>query len=156
MEEARDRFFSKVNKTDSCWLWTAPCDRNGYGRFNITSKQKIMAHRGSWLLAGNTIPEGLILRHKCRNRNCVNPEHLETGTHQENCADMIRDGTIMRGKKHHSVKLTEEQVLQIRARSTETQKILAEEFGVSRETISKIILNKIWTWLLPQAGNDLV
>lgn len=134
-----ERFWSKVNKTSECWLWTGEL-REGYGRFNIDGKY-LSAHRVSWLLDDKTIPDGLLLRHKCRNRNCVNPEHLETGTQKENCEDRIRDGTFYR-------KLTGEQVLQIRARSTENQRLLGEEFGVNQTTISDIITRKTWRHLV--------
>ena len=156
MEEARDRFFSKVNKTDSCWLWTAYCNKEGKGVFKIEGKP-MLAHRVSWLLAGNTIPDELIVRHKCRSKNCVNPEHLEIGTFADNNgADRRRDETDIIGHRNPNVKLTAEQVLQIRARSTEPQRLLAEEFGVAQNTISQIISGKNWTWLLHQAGNDLI
>ena len=134
-----ERFWSKVNKTSECWLWTGCCVKNGYGYFRVEGKM-MYAHRVSWLLADNTIPDGLIVRHKCRNKNCVNPEHLETGTQKQNCDDRRRDGTVY-------CKLTEEQVRQIRARSTENQRLLGEEFGVSTRNISKIILRKSWTHL---------
>lgn len=141
-----ERFWSKVNKTSECWLWTGSCNRDGYGGFRVEEKT-IGAHRVSWLLAGNTIPDGLVVRHKCLSKNCVNPEHLETGTKKENSDDRLRDGTHQFGERNPSVKLTAEQVLQIRARSTENQRLLGEEFGVSRETISKIILRKTWSHL---------
>jgi hypothetical protein len=143
---AEERFWNKVNKTSECWLWTACKHKDGYGTFKYEGTQQL-AHRFSWLLSGNIIPEGLVIRHKCRNRHCVNPEHLETGTLAENNADMIRDGTSTRGIKHPSVKLTEEQVRQIRARATENQTELAKEFGVNPCTISHIILRRTWNWL---------
>ena len=144
-----ERFWSKVVKTDSCWLWTACKDNNGYGQFMYEGRiQK--AHRVSWLLSGQIIPEGLVIRHKCRSKNCVNPEHLETGTLAENNADRIRDGTNIgpRGIKSRTAKLTEDKVRQIRARSTENQTELAEEFGVNSRTISHIILRRTWNWLI--------
>ena len=148
MEEARDRFFSKVNKTDSCWFWTGSCTKkSGHGTITVGGKT-MGAHRMSWLLAGNTIPNGLIVRHKCRSKNCVNPEHLTLGTYKDNNGlDRRRDETDQIGERNPSVKLTAEQVLQIRARSTENQRLLGEEFGVSTRNISKIILRKSWTHL---------
>jgi len=135
-----ERFWSKVNKTSGgCWLWTGLL-REGYGRFYVEGKT-LTAHRVSWLIADRIIPEGLVLRHKCLNKNCVNPDHLETGTQKENCEDRIRDGTFYR-------KLTEEQVKEILRRSTENQRLLGEEFGVARQTISKIISRQKWGWLV--------
>lgn len=143
MEEARVRFFKKVNKTDTCWLWTGSISR-GYGQIAIKKTQH-RTHRVSWLLAGNTIPEGHLIRHKCRNRHCVNPEHLETGTYQENALDRVRDGTMPWGEKQPNSKLTEEQVRAIRANpDNKTIVKLGEQYGIHNSTISKIILRKLW------------
>ena len=144
-EKQKARFWAKVNKTDSCWLWTSSCFDFGYGQFSLNDK-KYKAHRVSWLLAGNTIPEGHIIRHKCRSKNCVNPEHLETGTHAENNADMIRDGTSNRGIKHPMCKLTEAQVREIR-NSDKTGVELAEIYNVTIQTIYNIKNRKSWSWL---------
>ena len=149
MEEARERFFNKVNKTETCWLWTGSCIKC-HGQFNYNGKN-ILAHRFSWLLAGNTIPEGQCILHAphiiCGNKNCVNPAHLRVGTQAENMHDRIADGTSIRGTKHHSNKLNEEQVREIRRRYDENQTRLAEEFGVSHRTIRYIISRKTWGWL---------
>jgi len=143
-----ERFWSKVNKTSECWLWTGSCDKIGYGRFDVNGKA-MYAHRVSWLLTGNTIPEELIVRHKCRSKNCVNPEHLTLGTYEDNNgADRRRDGTDFIGERNPNGTLTEEQVREIRRRSTENQRILAEEFGVKRGHISSIILRKTWRHLV--------
>jgi hypothetical protein len=140
-----DRFWSKVDKTETCWLWTG-WKSHGYGMFIVNGRRQL-CHRVSWILSGKTIPEGHVIRHKCLNKNCVNPGHLETGTVAENNADMIRDGTSTRGIKHPSAKLTEEQVRQIRVRADKTQTLLAEEYGVSYQTIWNIIHRKKWAWL---------
>lgn len=76
----------------------------------------------------------------------MNPNHLELGTHVENASDRIRDETIARGERHGRTKLTGDQVQAIRTR-TEIQRVLATEYGVSRETISKIKTEKSWRWL---------
>jgi len=141
-----ERFWENVNMTETCWLWTGTIPQ-GYGT-TYYGRAKIQAHRLSWILCGNDIPEGHIIRHKCRNKNCVNPEHLETGTHAENQADRLRDGTSTRGIKHPQAKLTEEQVRAIRtiySAGNISQERLAKEYGVSRETISHIVQRRLWS-----------
>lgn len=72
----QDRFWSKVNKTDYCWVWTSAINTKGYGVFHINGKVKY-AHRLSFVLFGRVIPDGLVLDHLCRRTECVNPDHLE-------------------------------------------------------------------------------
>lgn len=74
--ELNDRFWSKVNKTDTCWLWTAS-NCNGYGRFLYQGKLWV-AHRISYSAINGEIPEGEQIDHKCHTPSCVNPEHLQS------------------------------------------------------------------------------
>jgi hypothetical protein len=83
------RFFSKVKINGTCWEWIGS-KRCLYGRFGVGGHIKnggkvIQAHRFSYELLKGPIPKGLQLDHLCRNRSCVNPEHLEIVTNQENC-----------------------------------------------------------------------
>lgn len=78
-----ERFWIKVNKTETCWLWTAFLDNKGYGKFQV-GKQSQRAHRFSYELLVEPIPQGLQIDHLCKIRNCVNPAHLEAVTLQEN------------------------------------------------------------------------
>ena len=71
-------------------------------------------------------------------------EHLTPKTNAENMADKIRDGTATRGEQHGCSKLTNEKVIQIRARSTECHQFLATEFDVTRSTISNILSRRSW------------
>lgn len=146
MEESRSRFYDKVDKSDTCWLWTTYISQSGYGYFWYDGKD-IRAHRFSYLLEGNTIPDGHIVRHICRNRHCVRPEHLETGTYSENNGeDKIRDGTAMIGERHHKCRLTTQQVLAIRANPLNKSKAaMSREYGVGPSQIQRILNRETWT-----------
>ena len=73
------RIMERVKNVDSCWEWTGSFNHNGYGYISINNKTK-RSHRISYELFKGKIPEGLQIHHECRNRKCVNPEHLEAVT----------------------------------------------------------------------------
>lgn len=83
MTPAVDRFLSKVDKTDSCWLWNGRTTPSGYGNFRVGGRQ-VPAHRWAYENFVGPIPSGLQIDHLCRVRNCVNPAHMEPVTSAEN------------------------------------------------------------------------
>ena len=78
------RFWLRVNKSEDCWNWTGSLNVGGYGHWQPTKGTTSMAHRYSYEQIVGPIPEGLVLDHLCRNRSCVNPEHLEPVTQRVN------------------------------------------------------------------------
>lgn len=86
-----ERFWSFVEKTDSCWLWTGAKHPKGYGIFHLRGRTP-RAHVLSWILHHGPVPRGLCVLHRCDNPPCVNPDHLFLGTPQDNTDDMTRKG----------------------------------------------------------------
>ena len=137
-----ERFWSKVQKTRDCWIWTAGKAKDNYGVFWSKGRQ-VSAHRYSYELAGAPIPEGLSVCHTCDNPACVNPAHLFVGTVLDNALDRNAKNRQARHEKQGLAKLTEELVSQIRA-DTGTYKKLAEKYGVGKTAIFRIRHNLTW------------
>lgn len=78
-----ERFWEKVAKTESCWLWAGITNAGGYGIINVKNVPRL-AHRISLELHGIFIPRGMTVDHLCCVRPCINPAHLEVVTLQEN------------------------------------------------------------------------
>lgn len=110
-EEDRTRFWAKVDRNGpvvrpelgNCWVWTAS-KRNGYGAAR-QNKKTVSAHRFSYEMEYGELPA--LIRHKCDNRSCVRPSHLEPGTHIDNTKDRFEDG-------RNKTSLTNEAVIEAR------------------------------------------
>ncbi len=90
------RLLKNTEKTDTCWLWLGYKRCNGYGALKVDApKNKIeYAHRIAYKLWKGSIPDHLDVCHSCDVRNCINPDHLWVGTHQENMNDAFSKGRI--------------------------------------------------------------
>lgn len=82
-KSTEERFWSKVDKTNECWLWTGACSPSGYGLFWHGGKM-VRPHRLAFEWANGDIPEGMYIDHRCFRRNCVRPDHLRLVTHAQN------------------------------------------------------------------------
>jgi len=102
-----DRFNHYVIKTGNCHEWTGGKNNNGYGSFRINGKP-IGSHRFAYEMNYGKIPEGLVIDHLCKNHSCVNPEHLEAVTQQENCTRGLsgKHGNQRKGSEHPESKKT--------------------------------------------------
>lgn len=135
---------------DACLIWPFSRDRYGYGQVRYEGRLE-GAHRLMCAIAQGAAPSlEHQAAHSCgRGHNgCVHPKHLRWATLEENKADMIDHGTVMRGEENGQAKLTEDQVREIlSARGSVSQLALARQFSVSPRTIRRIHNNEAWAWL---------
>lgn len=148
MRSIEERFWSKVNKTDNCWLWQGGIS-NRYGQIKISkSRKQISVHRYSYELHYGIISNNLFVCHKCDNPLCVRPDHLFLGTYLENIQDMLDKKRHNYGSKHSMSKLNENDIIEIKLALQNPycgiNKDLANKYNVNHRTISNIKLNKNW------------
>jgi hypothetical protein len=145
------RFFEYVDmdaNSIGCWEWQAKRDtRGGYGYFSAGYKS-IRAHRWIYQLVHGPIADDAVVRHKCDNPACVNPRHLELGTHADNKQDQIERGRLpnRQGEKHPMAKLNQEIVLDIRRRAAAGQPnpSIANGIGISTKLVGQIVRRETW------------
>lgn len=148
------RFLDKMQITDSCWIWIGARSSAGYGHFYFYDKV-VLAHRFSYELFVGPIEPGKLILHRegCGNPICINPFHLYMGTDADNAQDRVRWGNHISccGEKNNSAKLSERDVLAIRSAHKSGEYIsisaMADEFGVTRASISNVIRGVTWKHL---------
>lgn len=132
------RFYKRVNKTTSCWLWTGSKDPF-YGMAYMNGKH-VKAHRLSWFIANGLIPCDVDVLHRCDVKSCVNPDHLFLGTHTDNMRDASAKGLLPAGENSPKAKITNAQAQKIRELRAAglTFVELSKLFPVCRQSIGKI------------------
>lgn len=127
-----------------CWLWVGAGGR--YGRITLPDGLRAQdAHRTSFLAFKGKLKRGEVVRHRCDVMICVNPDHLEAGTHAQNMQDRNKRGRTARqqGERNGASKLTDEKVRYIRSDPRSDYKI-AKELGVSQTTVNRARRGLIW------------
>lgn len=143
-----ERFDEKVASAENgCRLWTARSKtHNGYGVFSLGRGKQKLAHRYQWERHFGEVPQDKEVCHRCDVRSCVNPAHLFLGTRQDNVTDCVLKGRHQHGSRHYSVKLTQPVIAQLKQLAgTASQLNLAVRFGISQQTVSRILIGKHWS-----------
>lgn len=145
-----DYFWSKFNKTETCWLWTGRIKTpQNYGTIRKNYKDKYI-HRVAFELTYGEIPAGLVVRHRCDVKVCGNPTHLLIGTQADNIKDSVDRNLTPRGERHHLSKLKEGSVDEIRKRfwiNNESSGALSREFEVHSGTLLNVVHGRTWSHL---------
>lgn len=144
-----------VETENGCWNCVSHTTNKGYSV--IRHNHRLYGgHQLAYILAKGDIPKGLVVRHKCDNRLCINPDHLELGTIADNNRDAReRSGVVPPptrfGAENASTILTEEQVLEIKKELQNSYRglipTLAKKYGVTNSTIKNIKYGLSWAWL---------
>lgn len=123
-----------IDTVTGCWIWQRSKTAQGYGNITVNNKQ-VLAHRFLYEQYKGVVPEGMELDHLCKNKFCINPDHLQPVTHAENCR---------RGPKS---KLDWQDVRKIKTMlaAGATHREIAEQFNVTHTTIGSIARGKAWT-----------
>jgi hypothetical protein len=162
-EELEKWFFEQKTETDTgCWEWSRGIN-SGYGTLRV-NKRPILAHRFSLQLhLKRPIEKNIEVRHMCHNTKCINPDHLKEGTHAQNMEDMVNSNRQaqgeflsnrckiairdkIRGEKNGRVKLTSEQVIEIR-NSDKSNIDLSRMYGISDTQVARIRNKTSWKYL---------
>ena len=137
-----ERFWRKVVKGISCWLWVGPVDDDGYGHIG-RDYSVLRTHRVSWELHNGEISEGEMVLHTCDVPACVNPSHLFLGNSKDNAVDRNRKGRW----RYSGRKLNPIKVKKMRDQYSDegvTHAVLAERFGVSNSTVGAVVSRATW------------
>jgi hypothetical protein len=138
------RFWTKVWKTETCWIWVGAGNGHSYGGLRAGAcgtgirTPIIRAHIASWILHFGPVPEGKHICHRCDQPRCIRPDHLWPGTHDEN----MRDKALKeRGPRKISM-VDVQEIRRLYAEGEVTQLTLANLYHLTPSMICMIISRK--------------
>ncbi len=135
---------------EGCWNCIShSVNKDGYPQKKIKGKVLVLSRivYSQYKLNNESIPFGLVIRHTCDNRKCINPDHLLEGTHQDNVQDMVDRCRQSKGESRPTTTLKEKEVLEIFNNKVLKGTELAKLYNVSQKCISYIKTGKSWRWL---------
>jgi HNH endonuclease len=147
LESRMERLVDRNGGPDACWLWTGSTDAYGYGAISFGRSKKLKSHRVAWEIENGPIPVGQSILHRCDTPPCCNPAHLFVGSQGDNMRDAAAKGrqfvpepSRRTGESNPSARLSNADRAEIqKLAGTLTQYELAERFGVSQPTISRVL-----------------
>ena len=135
---------------EKCWDWLSTTNNAGYPLFSLKGEMVSAIRLLYQIYYKRRIPKGWIVSHTCKNNSCVNPGHLYITTRSERTQEALRNREYIpasqKGQKNPNSKLTEDDVVSIREKKDQgaTHQELADEYNVTKTTISQIVNRKLW------------
>jgi hypothetical protein len=131
----------RIVKPDIGECWETIRDRMQFSYHN----KHIVGHRIAYMITHGDIPKGNVVRHMCDNTKCINPSHLEIGTHQDNMNDRTDRGRTCHGEKHHASKLNDQIAMEIyNLRDSQSLSKTARMYAITKQSVSKIWKKESW------------
>lgn len=138
-----DKKIKFIEDDNGCYICIShKPNKDGYPQVSFRGVTEVI-HRYIFIINKGEINDGLVVRHTCDNRSCINPEHLIVGTHQDNVIDKVNRNRQSKGEKNGRAKLTEEQIEKI-LNDRDNNVVIAKKYNVCHQTISLIKRGKIW------------
>lgn len=143
-----DRYLDRVIVTPGCWDWDGAKNDHGYGQLRLTDGI-IYIHRFMYQIVFGPIPDDVVVRHRCDNPPCSNPDHLKIGSQVDNAEDARSRGRLAVGERLPQAKMTAENVVEARDlwRGGLDVYTIAKRFGVTRVTMREALIGKTWKHL---------
>lgn len=136
-----DRFWSKVEKSSACWLWTGATIR-GYGQISgyvDGKKRPLYAHRLSWELEHGPISDGKVVCHHCDEPLCVRPDYLFLGSQHDNLTDARRKGRLRHPRTWARISAEDMHAIRAAYRPRHNGKALAAQYGISLTHLMRLV-----------------
>lgn len=140
-----ERLIAGFKKSGECWVWNKSVASSGYGQIRLNYKN-LRANRASYMVFKGEIPVGMVVRHTCDNKLCINPDHLILGSCKDNSQDMVERDRQAKGVRNGRCKLSEKEVQEIKD-STISYSQLAKKFGISKGHVHRIKTGVAWAFL---------
>ncbi|HDL7461496.1 TPA: HNH endonuclease [Yersinia enterocolitica] len=141
----KERLLEGCIKTDKCWVWKMSVASSGYGQIRLNYKN-LRANRASYVTFKGEIPDGMVVRHTCDNKLCINPDHLILGSCKQNSQDMVDRDRQAKGERNGRCKLSEDDVQEIKE-SKLSYSQLAIKFGISKGHAHRVKTGVAWSFL---------
>lgn len=130
---------------EGCWFWKEDSVNNWYGTVWFAGRYR-PTHQFSYIVHHGPIPRGMFVIHTCDNKGCVHPNHLKLGTRRQNTDEAMERDRYRKGEGVPTSKLTEKQVLEIRAGYASGSSIrdLMNQFGIADSTVYGVVTHRSW------------
>lgn len=126
------RYWAKVRRGPSCWLWEGSTTPDGYGTISVGGRP-VYTHRLAWAIVHGPIPVGQSVLHRCDTPGCVNPAHLFLGTQRDNMRDAVQKGRLRIARRR--TRSFKPDVIARYLDGGVTAAALASEYGVHKLTV---------------------